>query len=324
MTPLKIFSDSPLSESASRLLQEGAEPHEILFPKIRVASVLAKPEPDPSFGLADVAFGQPDVESIRQSEKLKWLHVSTAGFTRYDTPEFRALAAERGLIVTNSSSVYAAACAEHVFAFMMAQSRLLPAALASQTGNGTEEWFHLRGNSISLRGQHVVILGFGGIATELVKLLAPFEMKITAMRRSPRGDEGFPTVTTENLPEALATADHVINILPDNAASQNFINTERLAQMKAGVVFHNIGRGTTVDQEALLQSLRSGQVAAAWLDVTDPEPLPADHPLRHEPNCQITPHIAGGHGDETGTLIRHFLTNLRLYQDKAPLRDRIM
>ncbi|MES2439279.1 MAG: D-2-hydroxyacid dehydrogenase [Verrucomicrobiota bacterium] len=324
MTALKIFSDSPLSESASRLLQEGAAPHEILVPKNRVASVLAKPEPDPSFGLADIAFGQPDVDSIRSSEKLKWLHISTAGFTRYDTPEFRALVAERGLVVTNSSSVYAAACAEHVFAFMLAQSRLLPAALASHAGNGTAEWFHLRGNSISLRGQHVVILGFGGIATELVKLLAPFEMKITAMRRSPRGDEGFPTVTTEELPAALATADHVINILPDNATSQNFINAERLARMKPGVIFHNIGRGTTVDQDALVESLRSGQVAAAWLDVTEPEPLPANHPLRDEPNCHITPHIAGGHGDESGTLIRHFLTNLKLYQNNEPLRDRIM
>lgn len=324
MASLKIFTDSPFDESASRALQEGATPHEILFSKHQVSSVLARPEPDPSFGLAEIAFGQPDVESIRKSERLKWLHLSTAGFTRYDTPEFRAFAADRELIVTNSSTVYAAACAEHVFAFMMAQSRLIPSALASQTANGTEEWFHLRSNSISLRGQHLVILGFGGIATELVKLLAPFEMKITAMRRSPRGDEGVHTITTEHLSTALATADHVINILPDNAASQNFINAERLDQMKPGVIFHNIGRGTTVDQIALLDSLRSGQVAAAWLDVTEPEPLPPAHPLRREPNCHITPHIAGGHPDESGALVKHFLKNLQLYQDNHPLCDRIM
>ncbi|GAA5116160.1 D-2-hydroxyacid dehydrogenase [Luteolibacter yonseiensis] len=320
----RIFSDSPLSADHARLLVDGAAPHEILFPKKAVASVLAKPEPDPAFALADIAFGQPDLDSIRSSGKLKWLHISTAGFTRYDTPEFRALVAERGIVVTNSSSVYARACADHVFAFMLAQSRLLPEALASQAANGSEEWFRLRSNSVSLRGQHVVILGFGGIATELVKLLVPFEMKITAMRRQPRGDEGFPTVTTEELPAALATADHVINILPDNAASQHFINAERLAQMKPGVIFHNIGRGTTVDQDALLESLRSGHLGAAWLDVTEPEPLPADHPLRSVPNCHITPHIAGGHGDESGTLVRHFLTNLNLYLAGEPLRDRIM
>lgn len=324
MNLLKIFSDSPFDAATTRLLMDGAAPHEVIFPKTTVASVLAKPEPDPSFGLADIAFGQPDVESVRNSENLKWLHVSTAGFTRYDTPEFRKLVAERGIVVTNSSSVYAVACAEHVFAFMLAQSRLLPEALASQAPNGSEEWFRLRSNSVPLRGQHVVILGFGGIATELVKLLSPFEMKITAMRRQPRGDEGFPTVTTEDLPGALATADHVINILPDNAESKNFINAERLARMKPGAIFHNIGRGTTVDQDALLESLRSGHLGAAWLDVTEPEPLPADHPLRGEANCFITPHIAGGHADESGTLVRHFLGNLRRYEAGETLKDRIM
>ncbi len=324
MTPLKIFSDSPLGANAAKMLQEGVGPHELIVPQTRVASVLAKPEPDPQFAFADIAFGQPDLESIERSERLKWIHISTAGFTRYDTPEFRALVAKRGLIVTNSSTVYAAACAEHVFAFMLAQSRRLPQALRSHAANSSPEWAWLRGNSVSLRGQSVVILGFGVIAGELVKLLAPFEMKITAMRRNPRGDEGFPTVTTEDLPSALATADHVINILPDNATSQNFIDATRLAHMKPGAVFHNIGRGTTVDQDALLEALRSGHLGAAWLDVTEPEPLAADHPLRSEPNCFITPHIAGGHSLEAETLVSHFLENLRRYVAGSPLLDRVM
>ena len=324
MSTLTIFSDSHLTGRAEQLLNDGISPHEILVPKKRPASILSKPVPDPSFALADIAFGQPDVESIRCSEKLKWLHVSTAGFTRYDTPEFRALAAERGLIVTNSSSVYAAACAEHALALMLAQSRLLPQALPSQAANGDAEWLSLRAGSISLRGQSLVILGFGGIALELVRLLAPFEMKITAMRRSPRGDEGFLTVTPADLPAALAEADHVINILPENAESIRFICAERLAKMKRGSVFYNIGRGTTVDQEDLLGSLRSGHLAAAWLDVTDPEPLPADHPLRAEPTCHITPHIAGGHAGEAITLVKHFLGNFHRYLAGESLRDRIM
>lgn len=320
----RIFSDSPLSETAARILNEGTAPHEIIVPQKRLSSILAKPEPDPAFPLADIAFGQPDLESIRGSERLKWIQVSSAGFTRYDTPEFRALVAERGLIVTNSSSVYSAACAEHVFAFMMAQSRLLPQALRSHCALGSPEYFQLRGDSVSLRGQNLVILGFGAIASELIKLLAPFEMNITAMRRSPRGDEGIPTVTEEGLPAALATADQVINILPDNAASQNFINAARLAQMKPGAIFHNIGRGTTVDQDALLEALRSGHLAAAWLDVTDPEPLPEDHPLRGEKNCFITPHTAGGHANEAETLVRHFVANFQRYLAGEPLLDRIM
>jgi phosphoglycerate dehydrogenase-like enzyme len=324
MNLLRIFSDSGLDGVAGELLRDGISPHGLIEPKTRLTSVLAKPEPDPSFGLADIAFGQPDVESIRNSENLKWLQVSSAGITRYDTPEFRALAAERGLIVTNSSSVYATACAEHALAFMMAQSRLLPAALASHAANGDAEWLGLRGGSVSLQGQHLVILGFGTIARELIRLLEPFKMKVTAMRRSPRGDEACPVVTPENLTSALATADHVVNILPENEASLGFVNAARLAEMKPGAVFHNIGRGTTVNQDDLLESLRSGHLAAAWLDVTDPEPLPEDHPLRHEPRCFITPHIAGGHRGESETLVRHFLANFQKYLAGEPLTDRVM
>ena len=320
----RIFSDSPLSENAARILQEGVAPHETIVPQKRLSSILAKPEPDPAFPLANIAFGQPDLESIANSERLKWIQVSSAGFTRYDTPEFRALAAARGLIVTNSSSVYAAACADHVFAFMLANSRMLPQGLQSHATTGSPEYFQLRADSVSLRGQSLVILGFGGIASLLVKLLAPFEMQITAMRRKPLGDEGVPTVTAEGLPAALATADHVINILPDNAASQNFIDAPRLAQMKPGAVFYNIGRGTTVDQDALLAALRSGHLASAWLDVTEPEPLPDDHPLRAEQNCFITPHTAGGHANESETLVRHFVANFKRYQAGEPLLDRVM
>lgn len=320
----QIFSDSPLGDDAARILREGVAPHELIVPARRPASILAKPEADPAFFLADIAFGQPDLESIANSEKLKWIHISTAGFTRYDTPEFRAMAAERGVVVTNSSSVYAMACAEHVLSFMLANSRKLPQALRSHAANGDPEWLRLRGDSVSLQGQSVVILGFGGIATRLVKLLDPFEMKITAMRRTPRGDEGFPTVTVEDLPSALATADHVINILPDNAASRDFMDAARFSQMKRGAVFHNIGRGTTVDQNALLGALRSGHLGSAWLDVTEPEPLPADHPLLNEPDCFITPHIAGGHADESGMLVRHFLENFQRYLAGSPLLDRIM
>jgi phosphoglycerate dehydrogenase-like enzyme len=128
----RIFSDSPFGPNALSMLEKGVAPHELILQQTRVASVLGQPAADPQFPLADIAFGQPDLESIRRSERLKWIHISTAGFTRYDTPEFRALVAERDLIVTNSSTVYAAACADHVFAFMLAQSRLIPQALSSQ------------------------------------------------------------------------------------------------------------------------------------------------------------------------------------------------
>lgn len=324
MKPLVVFADPLLGESAAALLREATAGHTLLTPAKPASSVLGQADPDPAFARAEVAFGQPHLESIRSAENLKWLQISSAGFTRYDTPEFREFVKQRGIVVTNSSEVYAQACAEHVFGFMLANARMLPQALASRAPNGSPEWLGLRAASRSLRGQSVVILGFGVIARHLVEMLAPFAMRVTAMRRTPRGDEGVPVVTARDLPAALALADHVINILPDNAESRGFVNEEIFAAMKPGAVFHNIGRGGTVDQNALLRALRSHQLASAWLDVTEPEPLADDHPLRHEPDCFITPHIAGGHHAEDMTLVTHFLANLRRFENGEPLADRVM
>ena len=323
-TNLSIYCDTRLGETAMRLLGEGVAPHKIVVPQRPVSSVLAKGEPDKALATANVAFGQPDVSSVLASKRLRWVHLTSAGFTRYDTPEFRAAAARRGLLVTNSSAVYARPCAEHVLAFMLAQARQLPAALTTRCASGTPDWIRLRTESGSLRHQNVVILGFGAIARILVELLRPFEMEIVALRRKPRGDEGIPVITEEQLPQALAKADHVIDILPQNAESVRFISAQRLGWMKPGATFYNIGRGATVDQDALAKALASGHLAGAWLDVTDPEPLRPEHPLLFTPNCFITPHTAGGHANEDESLVRHFLSNLRLFLADAPLRDRIM
>ena len=115
----------------------------------------------------------------------------------------------------------------------------------------------------------------------------------------------------DQLADTLANTDHVVDILPESAETRHFFNAARFASIKPGAIFYNIGRGTTVDQEALLNALRSKRIASAWLDVTEPEPLPDDHPLWSEPNCFITPHVAGGHADEAKTLVRHFLKNLQ-------------
>lgn len=321
---LRIFSDAPLSASALSILDKGTASHEVVFPRRTAQSVLVRTEPDPALTTADIAFGQPDVAGILGADRLRWIHLTSAGYTRYDTPEFRAFAESRSLLVTNSSAVYSEACAEHLFAFMLAQARGLPRGLQTRCANGSPQWLQLREGSTLLQDQRAVILGFGTIASRLLELLAPFAMKVVAMRRKPKGDEGIPTVTAENLRQALATADHVINILPDNADSIHFVSFERLRWMKRGAIFYNIGRGTTVDQQALVESLRSGHLGAAWLDVTDPEPLPDDHPLWSAPNCYITPHTAGGHRNESETLVGHFLDNLNRFLGGLPLRDRIM
>ncbi len=324
MNLLKIFSDAALSDGAAKLLRDGVAPHEVVFAARPASSILAKSAPDPAFAEVDIAFGQPDLVNIEHSTRLRWMHLTSAGFTRYDTPEFRASAKARGLVVTNSSAVFAEPCAEHVLAFMLAHARRLPQSLQTNHGYGTVAWQKFRAEATLLRRQSVVLLGFGAIALRLIALLEPFEMGIVALRRIPTGDETIPIISLEELPQALAEADHVINILPDNRDSAHFISAERLAAMKPGAVLYNIGRGATVDQSALVEALRSGHLGAAWLDVTTPEPLPADHPLWAAPNCFITPHIGGGQPDEAEALVRHFVQNFQRFLDGTALADRIM
>jgi len=324
MSVLRIFVDLAMSSEEVELLRSGTAGHELVFPSTPASSVLDQPPPDPQFATVDVAFGQPDLNAIEAAPNLKWIHISSSGITRYDTPGFRSAMARRGTPVTNSAMVYREACAVHALSFMLAQARTLPRSLAIRTPNGSDVWTGLRADCRTLRGETAVILGFGAIGRRLTALLQPFDMKIVACRRKPQGNEGVPVITEQQLDQTLPTADHVINILPDNPDTRHYFNRDRFESCKPGAVFYNIGRGTTVDQAALAEALRSGRLVAAWLDVTNPEPLPDDHPLWAEPNCHITPHIAGGHRGEANTLVRHFLENFDRFVRNEPLLDRVM
>jgi phosphoglycerate dehydrogenase-like enzyme len=230
----------------------------------------------------------------------------------------------RGGLLSTSSGVYAEPCAQHVLAMMLAESRRLPQAHEVQRTDRSWPGDELRRQSRLLRGQTVLLLGCGAIARRLVELLAPFDMRIIAYRRSIRGDEPCPVVCGTELAQWLPQADHVVNLLPANEQTRRFVSRERFEQMGRGAIFYNIGRGTTVDQDALLEALHSSRLAAAYLDVTDPEPLPPQHPLWREPNCHITPHTAGGHDDEPRRLVRHFLENLRRFTSGEELLDRVI
>jgi phosphoglycerate dehydrogenase-like enzyme len=325
MKKLRIYVDLAIPGDVMPSLREGTAGHDLVFPAEGAASsVLAGATADPGLAEADVAFGQPGVQALAAAQGVKWVHVSSSGITRYDTAEFRAMARGRGLVLSNSASVHQEACATHALSFLLAQSRRLPLALKTRTEVGSDAWWHLRGTSVPLSGQTILMLGYGAIGRRLTEMLAPFGMKVVAFRRSPRGDEGVPVISEAELESTLATADHVMNILPDSAETRGFFDSGKFGVMKQGAVFYNIGRGTTVDQAALAEALECRRLEAAWLDVTDPEPLPDDHPLWKAPECYITPHVAGGHVDETGALVRHFTANLQRFVKGEPLVDRVM
>lgn len=309
---------------ALEALKEGTRGHRLVFSEVQTRSSLAAAGKDAALATADIAFGQPDAGMVLECAKLRWVHLTSAGYTRYDTPEFRSAAAARGLPLTNSSHVYDEPCAEHLFAFMLANARRLDIARDVQLGDRSWPTPLIREKSRLLLGQSAVFLGFGAIARRLAELLAPFSMKIAALRRKPAGDEKEEIIGERDLARALAGADHVINLLPDNAQTRGFVTAELFDAMKPGAVFYNIGRGTTIDQEALIARLHSGRVAAAWLDVTEPEPLPPGHALWKAPNCFITPHTGGGHDTEMERLALHFIGNLERFVAGRDLIDRVM
>ncbi|MCC5847828.1 MAG: D-2-hydroxyacid dehydrogenase [Verrucomicrobia bacterium] len=321
----RIFVDFKLPAGALAALRAGTEGYALLFPETPADSVLQVGGADAGFASAEIVLGQPDPAAVLASEAVRWVQVTSSGITRYDTPEFRAGVAEKGVVVCNSAAVYAAACAEHALAFLLAQSRNLVPALQTVAFAEPADWLTHRNACVSLRGQTILIVGYGAIGRCLAAYLKPFGMRILAWRRNPEPEAWVTFLPDESaLAEALGEADHVMNILPDSPATRHFFDDARLRQCRPGAVFYNIGRGATVDQEALGLALRENRLGAAWLDVTDPEPLPADHPLRREPRCWITPHVAGGHADEALSLVLHFLDNLRRAERGVPLINRVM
>jgi phosphoglycerate dehydrogenase-like enzyme len=320
---ITIWCNAALSEDATHVLTENLEPNQLLF-STQFSSNLTAGEPDPLLAEAAVAFGQPDPQQVIESPHVKWVHLTSAGYTRYDTDAFRAAMLARDGKLTNSSMVYSDPCAEHAAAMVMALARQLPQALDDQRGKRRWTTGSLRADSRLLRDQTMLIYGFGSIARRLVELLKPFGVKMTGVRRSPTGDEGIPIVTARQADALLPHTDHVMNILPASTETDKFFDAHRLGLLSPDAIFYNIGRGTTVDQAALVNSLRDGRISGAYLDVTHPEPLPADHPLWQLSNCWITPHTAGGHHDEAVRLAQHFRANLQRYLAGNPLLDRVI
>ena len=305
---MKIWTNASYPEDVTKIFRAGIADHQLIE----------------NMSEAEIIFGRTDPTTAEYSPALKWIHVDAAGYEKFDTPEMRATLKNRGVILTNSSSVYNEPCAQHVLAMMMALARRLPDSLANQ--NAEREWlmWEIRAESYLLNGQTALLLSYGAIARRLCELLAPLKMNLIAVRRNPTGDEPIKTITETQLSEYLPTADHVINILPANPATANYVNTEKFATMKRGAIYYSIGRGTTTDQDALHSALQSRQLSYAYLDVTNPEPLPAEHQLWTLPNCYITPHTAGGHIGEQTRLVNLFLENLQRLTANQELLDRII
>lgn len=322
MTPLNVWTNVSLSDAEADWFQSQIAPHNLVRSQNATANNLVAGAGDDQCQVADVAFGQPDPDDIFASSTLKWVHITSAGFTRYDRQDLKQNFADNNRAFTNSSSVYDDPCAQHVFTCLLMHARQM---LATHVSHQSATWNYegLRSKERILQGDNILIVGYGAIAKRLVELLQPFQVNIVGIRRSPQGDEAVPCHSIEEIDQHLPWADHIINILPLNDSTQGFFDSTILSQSKQGAVFYNIGRGDTVVQEDLINALKSNHLAAAYLDVTSPEPLPVDDPLWKAPNCFITPHVAGGMQDESTVLLAHFVENLKRFEHGKPLKDRI-
>jgi len=312
---LTVWTNHRMNADQEARLLEATGTHRLLIGAEASVATLAQ---------ADVAFGQPPVNEARDSRRLRWVQLSSAGYGSYDKPDVREAFARRGAVLTKSSFVYANPCAEHVLAFMLAGARQLPAAFAEQHGARSWPQGPLRERSRLLTGQRVLFFGFGSIGARLAELLAPFTRELAGVRRSPHPGDPIETFDFDDarLDERLRGADHVVNLLPGIPETAGYFDAALFARFKPGATFYNVGRGTTVDQSALVAALESRRVGSALLDVTEPEPLPPDHPLWRAPNCVITPHTAGGHHDEGDRLVEHFATNLARFERGEAVLDR--
>lgn len=249
-------------------------------------------------------------DALAVADDLVWQHLTWAGVEKMVSPVFL----ERGVTLTNSRGVSAPNMAEHVIAMMLAFGRSIPFFVRMQQERHWGPWDN-RPSFFELTGQTVLLLGTGAIGRATAKRLQPFDCRIIGARRRPGPVGGFDEVVGfGDLGGLLREVDHIVSSLPMTPSTSKLLSAELIDKIKRGAYFFNVGRGGTVDQDALIAALHSGHLAGAGLDVTDPEPLPKESPLWAMSNVLITSHTSGGSPMVGARVQEILLENLKRYQ----------
>jgi phosphoglycerate dehydrogenase-like enzyme len=300
-------------DSQERLawLQQVAVNTTLIGVKNKAEALQAMPE-------ATALIGMCSRELVKAAPDLHWIQLSSAGAESCiaETADIN-----RDLLITNMQRATSPQIAEHVMGMLLSLTRGLVPHIRNQNSGKWTRGLVPMSERPELGGKTILLVGLGGIGTAVGQRAAAFGMRITAVRASTRPGPGF--IAELGQPDQLlsfaARADVVVNSVPLTALTKGLFDAKFFAAMKPTAYFISVGRGKSVVTADLVTSLQTGEIAGAGLDVTDPEPLPTDHPLWQLPNVIITPHIAAG-SDQT--LERNFQVvreNLRRYVSGEPM-----
>ena len=246
---------------------------------------------------------------ISAATKLKWLNSVYAGVDGMPLQ----LLKERGTVVTNGAGINAITIAEYVVMGMLTVAKGYREVVRAQEQH---IWLQDSPGKVELHGSKALLLGYGAIGKLIEERLKPFGVDVTVVRRTP----GPTSLAPDAWRARLVEFDWVILAVPATAETDSMIGAAELAAMKPSATLVNIARGSVVDQDALVAALRNKQIGAAFLDVTTPEPLPADHPLWTLDNAHITMHLSGRAQDKMfARAAERFLENLKRYRSGEPL-----
>jgi len=231
-------------------------------------------------------------EQLKYAKKLKWIHSTAAGIAQLTYPELR----ESGMLVTNPRGVFSVPMAEHIMGLLIAMARNFPDSVRFQDKSkwGQQQIWDKPQRLTELSGKILLIVGYGSIGEELAKRAKAFGMRMWGVTRSGKGDMTFAEkiVPASSLRDALRQADYVVIAAPETAETKHLIGVAEISYMKRGARLVNVGRGSLLDETALISALNDGQLGGAALDVTCTEPLPENSPLWRAPNLFITPHTS--------------------------------
>ena len=267
-------------------------------------------------GDAEVILGQISPDLVARATSLKWMQLAQAGADQYFTDALRAMPFQ----LTSDKGLVGNQLAEQAFALLLALTRRVGQAVI----DGTSSWSHrmdYRPETVELTGLTMGIVGFGGTGKALARLAAGFGMDCIAVDiESVEATREVPEVWgVDRLDELFRTSDVVASGLPLTPSNRGIFGTRTFGLMKPTALLINVTRGELVDGDALVEAMRTGQIAGAGLDVQPIEPLPADHPLWTTKHVLMTPHIAGGSQFRTPRLLDRFVRNLEHLREGRPL-----